>query len=808
MLTSQERRLRALLRVLAIAFALAILAYLLPALGVFGATLKQGFTQLPFVTNSVVKIGVLAMLALFASSDVRGYRVLTKMLIVGHLISELAMAAVLIWGNTATLMPLPALLGGDTLVRNLIIGAMVLDGVILVLLITFYAAAERARYGLEYLSPTQFRTLSALADVVVMGADEKLSADDVAYNTDRYLGGFHAQSKWLSRVVLTAMQYYPLLTLRAPFSHLPPADRLEFLERRFYRAITLRLTPPFVRTLIQAAIRMAKQLCYLGYYGDARTFDEVGYTPYSQRGRSTRRVVSPTLDVLRPKDLRKETYDGEIVIIGSGPAGAVLAYNLVEQGHDVLMLERGPHLDPTEFTEDEVHMLSNLYRDGAFQLSRDFRFQVLQGSCVGGTSVINNAVCFRAPGPVIDRWNSELNARIDDAQLWSSFAAVEDLVRVQKQHDIPLNPGADVFTRGIRQLGYDQPPFDYDVVSANIEGCLGCGYCNIGCAYGRKLSMLDTVLPRAQQNARGSLRIISECEVLRLKGRGSRITAAECRLSDGRRIDVRARTFVVAAGAISSSLLLQRSHIGGRNVGRRVSFNVGSPVHAVCADIINAYDGLQISHYLSVAPARGFIIETWYNPPLAQALVMPGWFADHFYNMRRYNRMTAVGVLVGSEANAVVKPAGLTGREITFEPTKDDLRKVLDGVVLAGDVFLAAGAQPVMPATFEYREYHTQEQLRDIYRQVKDPSDITLGTGHPMGGNAISDDPGSGVVDARFNVYGYANLFVCDASVFPTSLGVNPQLTVMALAHYAAPFISESVPKEAAASAFAMAGGQ
>jgi choline dehydrogenase-like flavoprotein len=239
-----------------------------------------------------------------------------------------------------------------------------------------------------------------------------------------------------------------------------------------------------------------------------------------------------------------------------------------------------------------------------------------------------------------------------------------------------------------------------------------------------------------------------------------------------------------------------------------VSFNVGSPVHAVCSDVINAYDGLQISHYLGVAPSRGFIIETWYNPPLAQALVMPGWFGDHFNNMRRYNRMTAVGVLVGSEANAVVKPAGLTGREIAFEPTKDDLRKVLDGVVLAGDVFLAGGAQPVMPATFEYREYHTRQELRDIYRQVKDPSDITLGTGHPMGGNALSDDPGIGVVDSRFNVYGYANLFVCDASVFPTSLGVNPQLTVMALAQYAAPFISDSVPKEAAASVYAMAGGQ
>jgi choline dehydrogenase-like flavoprotein len=268
------------------------------------------------------------------------------------------------------------------------------------------------------------------------------------------------------------------------------------------------------------------------------------------------------------------------------------------------------------------------------------------------------------------------------------------------------------------------------------------------------------------------------------------VRRALCRLANGRRIEVRGNTFVVAAGAISSSLLLVRSGIGGRNVGQRVSFNLGSPVTARFPQKLDSYDGLQISHFLELRPGRGFVIETWYNPPVAQALAMPGWFEDHFRNMRRYDRMSAAGVLMGSEPTGQVRAAGLTGREIAFEPSPADLRRVLEGVKLACEILLAGGAEAVMPATFVYREYHTAADVTRLEADVRDASDITLGTGHPMGGNAISGNAQTGVVDPEFRVYGYDNVFVCDASVFPTATGVNPQLTVMALAHHGAPFVA------------------
>ena len=795
-LTPEERRLQTLLRLLTVAFTLAVFAYLVPALGTFGDTLQRFYVQLPFVTNSVVKIGTLAILAFFAAADVRRFRLLVSVLIAAHLISELAMLAVLIWGQALTPVTLPAPVG-TVPVRNLLIGAMALDGGILVLLIWFARAADKARHQLSYFTPTEFRTLRALAEVVVAGDDEKVSADDVARNTDRYLGSFRAQSKWLAKIVIISIQYYPLLTLKPPFSYMSPNDRLRFLKKRFYQDSTRSVLPEFMRMLIQAAIRMAKQLCYLGYYGDERTHESIGYVPFSERPDTIAKLkASPSpqrkpLHVIRPEEIDGETLSGDVVIVGSGAAASILAHNLVRAGREVLMLERGDHVDPTEFTEDEVEMLSRLYRDGALQLSRDFRFQVLQGSCVGGTTVVNNAVCFRMPDNVLDRWNTSLDTQLEPERLRNSFSTVEKLIGVRNQNHENLNKGSGVFTAGIEKLGLQKPPSHYGPVDANIQGCLGCGYCNIGCAYGRKLSMLDTVLPIAQEMfGREALRIYSGCEAIKLKGRGRHISAVLCQLPDGRRIEVRGKTIIIAAGAVSSSLLLLRSSVGGKNVGRRASFNMGSPLTGVFGQKLNAYDGLQISHALQMSPSRGFILETWYNPPVAQALVMPGWFEDHFNNMLRFDQMSAVGVLVGTEPTGVISRRGLLGREIDFTPSLSDLQKVLDGLIVTGEAFLAGGAERVMPATFDYREYRTATELQRLRIDVHKPADLTLGTGHPMGGNALSGNRSVGVVNPEFKVYGYENLFLCDASIFPTAVGVNPQLTVMALADYASGFLT------------------
>jgi choline dehydrogenase-like flavoprotein len=263
------------------------------------------------------------------------------------------------------------------------------------------------------------------------------------------------------------------------------------------------------------------------------------------------------------------------------------------------------------------------------------------------------------------------------------------------------------------------------------------------------------------------------------------VSALRAKLADGRGITVRAKSYVLAAGAVGSSYLLLQSGVSGVPVGKGFCCNMGAPLTAEFDDVQNAYAGLQISHY-GLPRERGFAFETWFNPPVSQALNMPGWFEQHYANMRRYDHLMAVGVIVGTGAYGSIGKALTGGAGITFVPRKHDLETMARGLKLLGEILFEAGAKRVMVNTWGYDEFTSPDQLGGLDRIAADPDYIALGTGHPQGGNPIGLDPKRSVVGPDFKVHGYANLHVCDASVFPSSLTVNPQLTVMGLAHYAA----------------------
>ena len=227
-----------------------------------------------------------------------------------------------------------------------------------------------------------------------------------------------------------------------------------------------------------------------------------------------------------------------------------------------------------QFTEDEIDMFSKLYADCALQLASEFRFQVIQGGCVGGSSVVNNAVCFDTPDNVLDRWNDKggLNADLDLARYKECNAHVNKMIGVRTVGIKPdpdamtyekyLNPSGKLFKHGCELLGLDRAPSKLSSVRANIHGCLGCGYCNIGCAYEKKLSMLDTVLPDIQERfGADKFTILAGCQAWTIKSKGDTVISVIGKFKSGRKIEIKGKTFVVSAGAVSSSILLQRSGI-------------------------------------------------------------------------------------------------------------------------------------------------------------------------------------------------------------------------------------------------------
>ena len=791
-LTAQERRLELVLRLCALLFTGFTISYL-------AGGITHEPTEFPFVANSVAKDGMFAILAFVAAGDVRRNGWAAWLVIAGHAMIVGSLLLMLALGRTDSIdatFGAPFGLEPDPVVFLLAWAAAA--SLIVVVLTLLCRSAARARYRLRYLSPHQHRTAMAMAEVLVIGPDELLTPEQVAEGIDDYLASFSAREKWKGRLALSALTVYPLLRGRPPFALMSPERRLEFIERCFHRDVVERRLPGFLRKPVQSMLFGAQQLAIIGYYGDPRTAPGTGYVPFSRRPRYAEAIKRvdpdrPGLNVRSPNEVDSERITADVAIIGSGAAGAVLAQRLLEAGREVTILEGGRHVDPHEFSEDERVQFSALFSDGGMQMSRDARFQVLQAKCVGGGTVINNAVCFDLTDPSLERWNDPdgLDAGIDRDRLEVSFQTMRAFFPVRKQDDAPLNKGGTKLVEGVEKLGLATDEH-FGVVEANIHDCLGSGYCNIGCPYGKKLDALAFTLPRAQQQFGEALTVHSECWAERIKpsADGARVDV-HCKLSDGRRLEVNANKVVVSAGALASSLLLQRSGLGGSRVGKGLSFNVGAPMTGDFPDRLDSFDGIQISHAYKPPGEAQLIYEAWFNPVGTQALMMPGWFSDHYANMKRYPYLASVGVVVGSQSNGAVKP-GFRGRgmKLDYVPSEQDLKLMVRGNKVAGRILLAAGATRVMPLTFRSLSYSAPEQLEELDEVVRDNTDIQLHTSHPMGGNAISRDPAKGVVDPNFAVRDAEGVYVCDASVFPAAATVNPQLTVMALADYAAPAIA------------------
>lgn len=759
----------------------------------------------PYAINSTAKDVLFFALTAVAASDIRRWSRLIAFVILGHVVIITLLVLALATGNGDFVFPpprwladlIPALDPAESARAWIWLGLCVAATGSLVWL---YHRALKARYQLKYLWPVEHDTLAAVAEAIL--DEPRMKPAEIATGIDTYWAGLDIGYKTRLRAALWLVLLLPLRWLRPPLPYISRDTRRDLIENKMLRAVATRSGLGPLRSMAQSAVRFAMQLVYIGYYDDPRSYPGTGYERFSDRtedrGDRTPRRPERALRVQPMPAKGARPIKTEIAIVGSGAGGSVAAHVLAEAGHQVLLVERGMHVDPDSFTEDEAAQYGRLYSDGALQLSRDFSFQVLQGMCVGGGTVVNNAICFDPPDPVLQRWNlPELDAGLDIDAIHASTAAVRTLIGAGSQLDAPPNGVVPKLA-----------PAPLDPVSANIRDCLGAGYCNIGCMYGRKLSMLDRVLPDTQRQIddrrarepgfKGQLEILADCEVSEIRMRGTRATGLSCqlRLEGGKRraLEIDADVVILSAGAIHSSRLLMQSGLGGDLVGRELCANIGSHMTAAWPEDdqpVRAFDGLQMSHVLDDQPDPGYLVEAWFNPLMSQALVMPGWIGRHQANMQRYDRLGVLGVITPSTRNGnrvLRRREALSGAEIDFTPSDPDVERLLAGLRHAGEVLLAHGAESVMPLTFAWNEFTSAEQLDGLRLGgvIKDTTDISVNTAHPQGGNPISANAAKGVVDSDFRVHGLENLYVMDASVFPTAVGVNPQLSVMALAHYAA----------------------
>ena len=761
-LSFQERRLRGLLIAHAVWSAALACAYI-----VGGDTATLGF-----LPNSFAKDVLFVTLSAIGAADIRRFGWLALAVAVGYVALVLGQIATIAWGGAPRQDVLGLVHVSGTVA---LLAWMAIDIVLAVLFFAWWAGAVRGRHNLRYLHPVAFVALVALADVLIAGQREVVPPEEVARNVDNYLADLKARGKARVQLALVALAVWPLLTLRPPLAMLAPDTRKRFLEKRFVEEVAGRRAFRPLRPLLQIVIRTGAQMSYLGYYGDRRAWADIGYTPFqTRRGGRAARPSDPPEPPLRSLSVPPRDAHYDTVVVGSGAAGAILAYRFAEAGRRVLVLERGPHVDPRQFTDDEVDQYLRLYNEGALQLATNFSLQVLQGMCVGGGTTINNALCLSPPAPVLADWAQH---GLDQIALENAIAEVRAWLDVTPIRLETTTAAAKRFATAV--LGLDLPG-RLEVMEANVTtACVATGYCNIGCAYGGKKAALDAILPAAQQNYR--LDVLADFEVERIVRKGDRAAAVTGVHASGEQVTVTADDVVIAAGPIGSSWLLQRSGIGGDAVGQGLHFNINSPLTTEFPDAVDSFAGIQMSHaYVAPGEPPGFLVETWFNPPATQALAMPGWFDRHFENMQRYRHMACSGVLVGTTTPGRVKPTR-SGPEIEYTASDADRRRMIEGLKVAGRIWLHAGARRIMPATFAWQEYRSVAALNGLDSAIRETGDLLMTSAHPQGGNALG-----AVVDEDFRVRGFKNLYLCDASVFPTSVHVNPQLTVMGMAQYAA----------------------
>jgi choline dehydrogenase-like flavoprotein len=472
-------------------------------------------------------------------------------------------------------------------------------------------------------------------------------------------------------------------------------------------------------------------------------------------------------------------------VVGSGAGGAACACELAEGGLRVALVEEGHHYQTADFTSDPITVIQRLYRHAGAALIHG-RPPILfsEGRCVGGSTVINGGICWRTPEKVVKRWQCELGlADLDYARLEPLFQRVERALHVAEQDPGSVGRDAELLKLGADRLGYRTAP-----VRRNQRHCAGTNLCLLGCPTGAKQSTLVTYVPRAL--AAGAT-LLADCRVERVLVEGDRAAGVAGRFGPtadptraGRPVEVRARQVVLAGGALETPALLLKSRLcnSSGQVGRNFLCHPNAKAVGVFAEDVQGWKGTiqgwQVHEFLD----EGLLITTSMVPPGLLALSLP-WFGPASLEvMRDYNRMLVGGVLVED------LHAGRVGLDWFAEPRASyrldarDAARLVRGVALTAEIYFAAGARRVLLPFAHLDAIDSPDDIGRLLAHPIPPSDIEVLTVHAMGTCRMGRDPRRSVVDSFGRTHDLANLWIADASVVPTPLGVNPMISIMTLA--------------------------
>jgi choline dehydrogenase-like flavoprotein len=556
------------------------------------------------------------------------------------------------------------------------------------------------------------------------------------------------------------------------FSRLSPGAREDFLRRMEESRLGL----------YHELLLMAKVLATLGYAAAPGTAETIGTEVSCRLADGSRPEPSGPLGDTAPQPDGEEC---DVAIVGSGAGGAVAAAVLAEAGLDVLVLEAGESFNRDSYPAKPLDAIARLYRDGGLTIAEGRPpIPIPVARTVGGTTVVNSGTCFRAPEPVLEDWRDRFGIEWA-TDLRDDFAAAEEILRVTPVDPERMGRNGQLAMEGARAIGASGGP-----ISRNAGDCVQCSSCPFGCEIDAKRGMHVSYLPRAI--AAGA----------RLR---TGVEAKQIVVENGRAVGVRARHFlpayreesakgarggdytvrarlatIVGGGALGTPELLLRSGIGGRQLGRNLHIHPACWVGARYGEQVRGWDGVMQSYYIDQWESQRLLLEATFTPLAFGGAWLPGTGHAHQRAMLEFGHVGSIGVHLSDESSGRIALTRDGSLRASYKLTQADADRLTYGIARAAEIHFAAGATEVYP-NIPRAGTLTPEKLPDFEANRFKPSELRLEAFHPMGTARIAHE-GEGVCASDGSVYGTDDLYVADASLFPTSIGVNPMMTVIAFA--------------------------
>jgi choline dehydrogenase-like flavoprotein len=570
-----------------------------------------------------------------------------------------------------------------------------------------------------------------------------------------------------------------------PFSRLPLATREKVMQR------LARSVVPQLRSAYQGARSLVMLHTYAanGSPESAALLSAIGYEPEINGKSTAPHIPLTTIGA-------DSTIECDVCVVGSGAAGSVAAAELAASGKNVLIVEAGTEWTGPDYDQHELTGMQRLFREGGTAGTRDLSMSLLAGACIGGGTTVNWQSCFRTPDNVREEW-----ARVSGCSFFASDAFTESLDAVWRRiaastDESEINENNNAICRGAKALGYH-----WDVIPRNSLGCDcdQCGNCMFGCRVGGKQTAVNTYILDA---IRSGARVMAPFAVRRVLQSERRATGVEGIARDGdghlREVQIIAPRVVLAAGALESPAVLMRSGVRSPHLGRHLYLHPTVAVTGLYAHPIEAWRGppqtIVCDEFSDVSKGYGYRIEAAPAHPGLSAVGIPWAGARaHRREMQRVRFAASFIVLTrdASSGRVRVTPAGEPYFDYRLGAREKRLLKA--GMANVARIHFAAGAERIMTLHSTGLAWDRavdgasiEKFCRRIEAAPTSPNRLPLFSAHQMGTCRMGADASRSVCNGDGEVHGLKGAYVADASLFPASCGVNPMITIMALARHIA----------------------